>query len=321
MTKKQPVIRWAMLAAFLAGCAASGAVLAVGETEPNDTVTTAQHLVIGPDGSVTVNGVMGVLSGTPVGDVDFYSFEGKEGDIVTIDIDNALAADNATGVDTIVALFGPGPTYQLLDQNDDAGFPLDTGSLSGWDSRIDNFRLPATGTYTVGVSSNLRSFIDAFTIAAAPIDTLSDGSYTLIISGVTPPAPMVAAPPPPPPAPTVQYINIDIKPGSTEVAPINPKAKGSIPVALLSNADFDALRVDVSSLRFGAKGTEASLVRCNKDGTDVNGDGRPDLVCHFDSQTAKFQVGDSEGIVTGTSGTGRQFQGKGWLKVLSGKRR
>ena len=50
-----------------------------------------------------------------------------------------------------------------------------------------------------------------------------NGSYKLIISGVTPPE-------------LVQYMNIDIKPGGDEEARINPKAKGNIPVALLSQA-------------------------------------------------------------------------------------
>jgi hypothetical protein len=63
-------------------------------------------------------------------------------------------------VDTILAIFGPGPTYQLLRSNDDAGYPLDPGSTHPYDSRIDNFRLPATGTYTVGVSSWPRDFMD-----------------------------------------------------------------------------------------------------------------------------------------------------------------
>ena len=36
------------------------------------------------------------------------------------------------------------------------------------------------------------------------------------------------------------------------------------------------------TLRFGATGEEASLVRCGLAGEDVNGDGLRDLVCHFD---------------------------------------
>ncbi len=58
---------------------------------------------------------------------------------------------------------------------------------------------------------------------------------------------------------------------------------GSVPVQLLSTADFDATTVDASSIRFGA----AAETHTNKDGSakrhveDVNGDGLDDLVFHF----------------------------------------
>jgi len=308
MTKKSG-FRWALPAAFAAGCVASGIALAqVAEVEPNNSVTTPQRLVVGPNGSVSVNGVIGVLSGQPVLDVDFYSFQGKAGDVVTIDIDNALSADNQVGVDTTLYVFGPAPVpaNQLpLRMNDDAGFPIDPGSASGFDARIDNFRLDKDGTYIVAVTGYPIALVDATTIVNAPLGTTSNGSYTLIISGVTP---------------SVQTINIDIKPGSTEVAPINPKAKGTIPVALLSNPQFNALQVDQKSLRFGATGSEASLVRCNAGGADVNADGLPDLICHFDNQAANFSIGSAEGVVTG-SGPSGAFEGRAFLKVVPGKKR
>jgi hypothetical protein len=48
-------------------------------------------------------------------------------------------------------------------------------------------------------------------------------------------------------------IAIDIKPG-TEPNEINAKAKGAIPVAILSSATFDTTTVDASSLRFAGAG-------------------------------------------------------------------
>ena len=306
MTKKL-AMRSVLLSAFLVTWATRGVAQIVVEVEPNNPVGYAQHLVVGRSGSVQVSGVIGTLSGPETRDVDFYSFQGHQGDVVTVDIDGGMHTDG-TGVDTVVAIFGPNgsnPLY-LWRQNDDGGYPLDPGSVSPLDSRIDNFSLPATGTYVVGVSSYPGTFIDVNTLATDRLDFNSNGAYTLIISGVTP---------------SIQEINIDIKPGSDEVAPINPKAKGSIPVALLSSPEFNALQVDRSTLRFGEKGTEESLVRCNKDGTDVNDDGLLDLVCHFDNVKAGFSLGDTEGIVTGTAGTGMQFEGRGWLKVIAGKRR
>jgi hypothetical protein len=130
-----------------------------------------------------------------------------------------------------------------------------------------------------------------------------NGSYKLVISGVTPADNMV-------------YINIEIKPGSDEFAPVNPKSKGNIPVALLSSAQFDALKVKRDTVTFGGTGDERSLLRCGKEGTDVNGDGRMDLICQFDNQLADFDPGDLAGIVRGYSEDGRRFEGRGLLKVV-----
>lgn len=300
--------RSAIFAALLAAWGASGAALAVDEVEPNTPVTSAQPLVFGPDGTVTVYGVIGTLSGAATFDVDLYTFQGHEGDIVTLDIDGAWKAD-FTGLDANMALFGPfgSDPYHIYAQDDDAS-SVDPGSVDIFDPRIDSFRLPVTGTYVVGVSGSPASFIDINTVTTNSLELNSNGAYTLIIT-------RVAA------APAVLPINIEIKPGSSDVPPINPKAKGSIPVALLSAADFNALQVDRQTLTFGETGNEASLLRCDKDGTDVNGDGRLDLVCHFDNVTAKFSVGDTEGVVRGKTSTGTPFEGKGWLKVVSGKRR
>lgn len=298
-----------VFAAVLAAWGASGVALAVDEVEPNSPVTSAQPLVFGADGTVTVNGVIGMLSGGQQLDADLYTFQGHEGDVVTIDIDGAWTAD-LMGLDANIALFGPYGTepFHILDQVDNTFGPLDPGSIEVFDPRIENFKLPATGTYVVGVSGMPATFIDVNTLSTGSLELNSNGAYTLIIT-------RVAA------KPAVLPINIEIKPGSNDVPPINPKAKGTIPVALLSSADFNALLVDQKTLKFGETGNEESLVRCNKDGTDVNGDGRLDLVCHFDNVKAKFNVGDSEGIVTGTTATGTAFKGQGWLKVVGGKRR
>lgn len=295
--------------ALLGASLIAGVAYADDEMEPNQPIGSAQPLTIvpgtgGEKGSATIHGVLGNLTGSPVVDLDFYSFYGLAGDVVTVDIDGGMGG--ARSVDTIVAVFGPAPGYKMLRQNDDAGFPLDPGSTSPYDSRIDNFLLPATGTYTVGVSSYPRRFTDGGGLMSSLLNSRSNGDYTLIISGVSPP---------------VLQINIDIKPGDGDsAAPINPKSKGKIPVALLSSAEFNAVTVKTDSLRFGPTGSEASLSTCGNDGEDVNGDGLLDLVCHFDNQRAAFSVTDEEGIVKGMTDDGRAFEGRGRLKVVPAKR-
>lgn len=308
--------RTAITAAFLAASGASGPAFAVGEIEPNASIATAQRLTIGPDGTAEVNGVIGNATGLVVADVDFYAFDGRAGDEVTIDIDGGMKRIPGVfvfppprEVDTIVALFAEGG--KLLAQNNDAELPLDAGSekaLNGqFDARIDKVILPATGRYTVGVSSNPRFFLDDGTLGSNDLGRNANGSYTLLISGVTP---------------SMIRIDAEIRVGGTpeDGAPVNPRSKGNIPVALLSSPEFDTPEVDQQSLRFGARGDEASWLRCNKADMDLNADGKPDLVCHFDTQKAAFEAGSIEGIVTGSLKDGRRFEGRSPRKIVPVKR-
>ncbi len=94
-------------------------------------------------------------------------------------------------------------------------------------------------------------------------------------------------------------VPIDITPGDFPNS-INPRSKGKITVAILSSPTFDApAQVDQGSLRFGRMGDEPSLASCTSGPADVNGDGWPDLVCHFHTPTAAFQAGDTEGVLKG----------------------
>lgn len=291
--------RSAMCVAMLA---LPGLALAVSEREANHPVASAQVLEITSDGSptggVTVDGVIGVNSGPAVLDTDYFVFEGQAGDVVTLDIDMGMGG--LRNVDTILAVFGPAPSYAILRMVDDAS-SLDSGSISRLDSRIDAFRLPTTGTYVVGVSSYPRRFANGGgTTSTSVTGSTANGDYTLVISGVT--VPML-------------QINIEIKPGSGEVAPINPKSRGKVPVALLGAADFSVDDVDVASVTFGHSGDEASLSKCGTP-SDVNGDLFPDLVCHFENQDAKWAPSDEEGVLRGKLRSGTRFEGRAWLKVV-----
>lgn len=109
-------------------------------------------------------------------------------------------------------------------------------------------------------------------------------------------------------------IPVDIKPGSDENS-INPDNKGKITVAVLSTGSFDATDVDRETLTFGRTGDEPSLARRGSRDTpqcsieDTNGDGSPDLVCHFEMTACGFVVGDSLGILRGATVEGDLFEG------------
>ncbi len=116
--------------------------------------------------------------------------------------------------------------------------------------------------------------------------------------------------------PTVLSVGIDIKPGGVPNS-INPAGHGTIPVAVLSTADFNAPAVvDPTSLTFGRTGAEASLAFCNGTPEDVNGDGLPDLMCHFSTEGTGFQAGDTQGILRGKTLDGRAFEGADSVRII-----
>jgi hypothetical protein len=119
---------------------------------------------------------------------------------------------------------------------------------------------------------------------------------------------------------TVIQVSIDIKPGSNR-NPVNPKSRGKIPVAVLSEPDFDAATlVDRGSLTFGREGDEQSLVRrggapgCGVE--DVDGDGLVDLLCRFHSRKTGLRPGDTEGILRGATVDGRLIEGSDSVRIV-----
>lgn len=114
------------------------------------------------------------------------------------------------------------------------------------------------------------------------------------------------------PQTSVIPIPIDIKPGS-DPSSINPRNKGVVPVAVLGSTNFDALQVDVSTVRFGPEGalpTHDGLVE------DVNDDGFMDMVFHFVIRETGIACGDTEASLTGKAFDGRIVVGTDSVNVL-----
>jgi len=120
---------------------------------------------------------------------------------------------------------------------------------------------------------------------------------------------------------------INIKPGDADNK-IHVGTPGTVPVAILSDASFDAPAMVVrSSLTFGRIGDEQSLVFrpdrfdsrlqvpvCST--PDVNGDGLKDLVCQFDKQLAGFQLTDTYGVLRGKTVTGITVKGTDSVHIV-----
>lgn len=270
------------------------------EQEQNEPISLAQTVIPGM-GDMNISAALGVLNGPAVEDVDFYKFYGQAGDVVTVDIDGGMGG--VRDVDTIIAIFSSGPTYTMFRMNNDAT-PLDPGSRHYYDARVENFVLPETGNYFIGVSHWPRYFRQG---GVAQNGAPRNGDYTVIISGVSANS-------------SVVHVSIDVKPGSDTYAPLNPKSNGKVPVAILSTSSFDAMSVDPNSLTFGRLGTENSLSKCGTLGEDIDGNNRPDLVCHFYNMETGFVQGDLEGILRGQLRNGTVIEGRGLLKVVPEKR-
>jgi hypothetical protein len=111
-------------------------------------------------------------------------------------------------------------------------------------------------------------------------------------------------------------VKIDIKPGDFPNV-IDLGSKGKIPVAVLSTSDFNAPKqVDTASLKFGRSGNESSLASCSPP-QDVNKDGLLDVLCHFSAQKTGFQLGDTQGVLTGKTVGGIPIRGTDSVVIVS----
>jgi hypothetical protein len=275
--------------------------MSVNEIEPNNSTDTAQTLDLSM-GNITVNAMMGPHDASLI-DADFYEFKAYAGDELTLNIDNGYSVEEP--INTVIVIYSPAPEYKILRYATHADTE-DAGSVSILDARIDHFKVPATGIYTVAVSIYDNTFHDgglyeAMIMRRAMIYPSSD--YQLKISGVSVPA-------------SERQVNIEVRPGSNGKAPINPRSKGMIPVAINGSNDFSVSAIDTSTLSFGYSGDEQSLSRCNKTFVDTNGNGHNDLLCHFDSSKTDFSYGDLEGVLRGKTRDGQSFEGRAYLKVV-----
>jgi hypothetical protein len=115
-------------------------------------------------------------------------------------------------------------------------------------------------------------------------------------------------------------VGIDIRPGSP-TNPVNLKSRGSLPVAILSSAGFDAADVDVATVELagtgvatrGKRGPMAAL-------EDIDGDGLDDLVVHFETQALVAGGGLTDATtsleLTGKTVSGQEFTGTDVVRIV-----
>ena len=116
--------------------------------------------------------------------------------------------------------------------------------------------------------------------------------------------------------PATLDVAIDIKPGSDPNS-INLGSNGTVPVAILGSATFDATTVDPLSVTLGGayvavrgKGTPMAAP------ADVNGDGFMDLVVHVATVALRLTAGDTEAVLLGRTFDGTEIEGRDFIRVV-----
>ena len=80
-----------------------------------------------------------------------------------------------------------------------------------------------------------------------------------------------------------------------------------IPVAILTTASFDATTVDHLSVEFGPNAATEAHGQGHIE--DANGDGKPDLLLHFNTQDAGIQCRETSALLTGKTVSGQVIEG------------
>jgi len=112
-------------------------------------------------------------------------------------------------------------------------------------------------------------------------------------------------------------VSVDIKPDSYPNL-INPKSRGVVPVAIFSDAAFDATQVDPSTVRVaGAAVAVRGKAKYLAHACDVNGDGLVDLLVQIETeQLDAVELASGYAAVTGALYDGREFAGQDEVVVV-----
>jgi hypothetical protein len=114
----------------------------------------------------------------------------------------------------------------------------------------------------------------------------------------------------------LKKVEIDIKPGSYPNS-IKLGVGGKVPVAIFSMKNFDASTVNPTSVTLeGNQSNKRSTCPPTGLKKDVNGDGRQDLVVHFETECLKLSRKDTEGIVDGKTYGGITIVGRDSVNIV-----
>ncbi|MDX5150948.1 MAG: hypothetical protein R3188_00605 [Acidiferrobacterales bacterium] len=340
--------RYALLAALLYGFSTVPAAAATyteavsgypdgnSNTVPADTTNNAEVIKDSAgnpiyEGSITVQGSFVVTPSSAMSaDADIYAIDVKGGDALDFSITNWTGS-------------GPNPQIWLVDASltapDITALQWSTDAVN---TPINGASLSTDGTIYIVVAQSVDS-IDwsastgvnggAAGIFVAPADGEVAGDYDLNITCTSTLADGSNVPCGSTTTGSTggtggtggvavndlgdQIVNVNINPFYMGRWPrINPRSRGLLPVAILSQEGFDPTQIDLSSIGFGAEGTEDSLVRCKKIRRDLNRDGVQDMVCFFSIRKADFSPDSVSATMTGSIVGGPSFTATAPLKMV-----
>ena len=111
-------------------------------------------------------------------------------------------------------------------------------------------------------------------------------------------------------------VEIDIKPGSFPNS-INLGSNGTVPVAVMTSASFDATTIDPTTVslsgaavKLKGRGTPMTSIE------DVNGDGLWDLVVHVSTDALQLSGTDIEAVLTGKTFSGVPVRGTDSVRIV-----
>ena len=117
--------------------------------------------------------------------------------------------------------------------------------------------------------------------------------------------------------PTIQAVEIDIKPGSDPNS-INLGCQGNVPVAIFSTPGFDATNIDPltvtlagASVKLKGKGTPMASYE------DIIEDGLMDIVVHVDTTALVLSVADTEAVLEGETFDGVCIRGTDTIRIVN----
>jgi cell wall-associated NlpC family hydrolase len=193
----------------------------------------------------------------------------------------------------------PGVLYYMEDTHNDDTVLVPTPKLGAYLIKV----LPKPGalptdTYSVTAETNSNTLTLAENVSIDNIPVIGYGIQTTG-NAIKPFIP----------------VKMVIKSGE-EPATINVESNELIRVAVLSNSSFNAVsEVDQRSLRFGHTGTEVSLAFCH---ASEAYNAPASLVCHFRVNKSGFQVGDTQGILQGSTLSGEPIRGAAAVRIVKG---